>query len=483
MPYRVLLACLILACTPASALAADPPDTTAPTTTIAQKPSVVMYFGETGYLKFSANETATFECRLDAGAWSACASPYTIHADAFGRHHINVRATDLAGNVEATPPDFQWDVNGAMALARPKISGNYALGQQLTCADAQWSSPPSSIAMTWKRNGNLAGSGPTYTITNADLGQQFQCEVEAAYTGHGALRSVSEEFPKYVGSTLSDPVAPVCLSSSRASLRLTDDSYDAWSYTPDLRGARVTLDEGCRVRVETTLTRPYSYDQVGFYLDTDGNAGTGDPKYGGADRLVTHSWGATESALLSKWRAANNAFVPYSEIASEASYERNTISWSTSFAELGFVPGATARLRIVSGRIYGDQNHDYLPEMAQPMFGFLVNFATPPTAEPPATVTTVVSPAPVPAGPKATKAPRLTGSARVGKRLSCSAGTWTGTPRLTYSWKRKGKAIKGSKKKTYTVRATDRRRKLTCSVTARNAGGTKTVTSKSIWVK
>jgi hypothetical protein len=77
----------------------------------------------------------------------------------------------------------------------------------------------------------------------------------------------------------------------------------------------------------------------------------------------------------------------------------------------------------------------------------------------------------------------IAGTARAGKRLSCSAGTWTGTPKLSYGWKRSGKAIKGQTSSSYTVRKADRRKALTCSVTAKNAGGTRTATTRAIRIK
>lgn len=44
-----------------------------------------------------------FECRVDAGSWGACASPYTTGSLSDGSHTFYVRAKDAANNVDATP--------------------------------------------------------------------------------------------------------------------------------------------------------------------------------------------------------------------------------------------------------------------------------------------------------------------------------------------------------------------------------------------
>lgn len=50
-----------------------------------------------------AADGASFECRLDAGAWAACSSPATFTGLADGPHTIAVRSIDAAGNVDPDP--------------------------------------------------------------------------------------------------------------------------------------------------------------------------------------------------------------------------------------------------------------------------------------------------------------------------------------------------------------------------------------------
>jgi hypothetical protein len=54
--------------------------------------------------------STTFECRLDGGAWAACASPETVTGLVPGAHVFEVRAVDPAGNADAAPAAYAWTV-------------------------------------------------------------------------------------------------------------------------------------------------------------------------------------------------------------------------------------------------------------------------------------------------------------------------------------------------------------------------------------
>jgi hypothetical protein len=76
--------------------------------------------------------------------------------------------------------------------------------------------------------------------------------------------------------------------------------------------------------------------------------------------------------------------------------------------------------------------------------------------------------------PANTVAPKITGTPKVGKTLTCTKGTWTGSAPITYKyqWLRNGSPIAGSTAATYVAKAADQSKMISCKVTATNAAGT-----------
>ncbi|MCW5865514.1 MAG: hypothetical protein KIT52_20670 [Anaerolineae bacterium] len=91
------------------------PDTTPPDTTIDSNPSNPSNSSSASFT-FSGSDpggsgVASFECRLDSGAWTACASPQNYSGLSDGSHTFQVRAIDAAGNTDPTPASFTWVIN------------------------------------------------------------------------------------------------------------------------------------------------------------------------------------------------------------------------------------------------------------------------------------------------------------------------------------------------------------------------------------
>lgn len=77
-----------------------------------------------------------------------------------------------------------------------------------------------------------------------------------------------------------------------------------------------------------------------------------------------------------------------------------------------------------------------------------------------------------------TKAPRIKGTFKVGKKLTCSSGTWSpAASQYTYQWLRNGKAIARATKTSYKLKSSDRKKRITCKVSAVRPGYTTGVAS------
>jgi hypothetical protein len=77
-----------------------------------------------------------------------------------------------------------------------------------------------------------------------------------------------------------------------------------------------------------------------------------------------------------------------------------------------------------------------------------------------------------PSAPVNTGAPAVTGTPTLGATLTCSTGTWTGSPTAYhYAWSRDGTPITGATQSAYVVQAADQGHELACIVTAANGAG------------
>src|SRR4051812_45678123 len=127
---------------------APPADTTAPDTTITSAPAS----GEStsASVSFTASESgSTFACRIDGGAWAACTSPKAYSALAVGSHTFEVRATDAAGNTDASPAATTWSVNAPVPPA-----DTTAPDTTITSAPASGESTSASVSFTASESGS-----------------------------------------------------------------------------------------------------------------------------------------------------------------------------------------------------------------------------------------------------------------------------------------------------------------------------------------
>jgi hypothetical protein len=85
-------------------------DTRPPDTTITSGPSGEVSSTSSEFA-FSANEPATFQCRIDGSSWASCASPKTYSSLSQGPHSFEVRAIDAAGLADATPARRDWTID------------------------------------------------------------------------------------------------------------------------------------------------------------------------------------------------------------------------------------------------------------------------------------------------------------------------------------------------------------------------------------
>jgi len=139
-------------------------DVTAPDTTVLGGPTGVVAT-TSATLSFNADDgAATFECRLDGGAFSPCISPTSLTGLAQGAHTFEVRAKDAVGNVDGTPALRTWTVD----TVAPDTS--------ITSA------PPAATNVTSASFSFTATEGGTFEC-KLDAGAYAPCTSPKAYSG------------------------------------------------------------------------------------------------------------------------------------------------------------------------------------------------------------------------------------------------------------------------------------------------------------
>ena len=88
-------------------------DTTPPNTGLTDRPDDLMASSDAAFSFISTETGSTFQCRLDGGAWTACASPQRYSGLSDGAHTFAVFASDAAGNADPTPANDAWRIDSA----------------------------------------------------------------------------------------------------------------------------------------------------------------------------------------------------------------------------------------------------------------------------------------------------------------------------------------------------------------------------------
>jgi hypothetical protein len=151
-----------------------PADTTAPATMISSGPSDTTTSTGASFAFTSSESGSTFLCSLDSGSWAACISPKAYSGLTVGTHTFSVKATDAAGNADASPATRSWTVQ---ATTPPPPADT-------TPPDTAISSGPSgtTTATTASIGFSATESGSTFTC-KLDSSSWSSCTSAKSYSG------------------------------------------------------------------------------------------------------------------------------------------------------------------------------------------------------------------------------------------------------------------------------------------------------------
>jgi hypothetical protein len=365
----------------------------------------------------------------------------------------------------------------------PELSGEAAVGKTLTCKEGTWTGNPTpTLTVKWLRGEEPipSATGPTYVVKSEDAGHSLRCKVTASNdVGEASKLSNSVTIPAEAPANIKRPV----IGGQQEVGHTLTCQPGTWSGTEPIvyeykwlkKGSSVGVgaqfqvvreDEGQSLTCEVTASNATGIPatassepvKIEFSMleSLEPPVITGTVKFPGELKCSTGTWSGDPTAFKYQWLREGEAEIK------EA------------------IAGATEATYDIQGNDVGDSLYCQV------------------TAERGSSSASRTSaPVTVPRGsgtgaPKLVSPPKIevSGEASVGKTLTCnpgswSAGSWSGSPRFSYVWRRSSEQnpIDGADEATYVVQSADRGHSLRCIVTAANEEGQATGESEPLAVK
>jgi len=213
-------------------------DTTAPDTAVISGPANPTNSTSASFVFTATEPVSTFECQLDGGGWSACTTPRSFSSLGAGAHTFQVRATDPAGNTDATPPSQTWTIDTA---------------------------PPNTTVDSGPANPTASTSAPL-TFSSTESGSSFECQLD----GGGWSGCTSPAV--YSGLASGNHTFQVRATDAAGNL---DGSPATYSWTIDATAPTASVDAGpASPTTATGASFSFSANEAGsaFECKVDGGA-------------------------------------------------------------------------------------------------------------------------------------------------------------------------------------------------------------------
>jgi hypothetical protein len=338
----------------------------------------------------------------------------------------------------------------------PTVMGVTKVGSTLSASTGSWGPAPVSLAHQWLRAGAAisGATASTYVLVPSDLAATISVRVTGTKPGYAAVSKTSASTVAIAAGTLISPT-PTISGTRKVGSQLTAVP-GSWGPAP------VTLRyqwfrTGTAISGANLSTYTPSSTDIGRTLTVRVTGSK--PGYSTVSKT---SVGAVALGTLTAPtpRITGTLKVPNTLNATDGTWGPGTVALTYRWHRNGAaISGATGMTYKLSGLDAG-------AVLTVKVTGSRAGFAT-------VTKTSAATTRIVPGTLTPTPTPTVSGSAKVGSRLTANAGSWgPGTVTLSYQWNRNGSAISGATASTYVLVSSDAGRTITVRVTGRKTGYT-----------
>jgi hypothetical protein len=378
---------------------------------------------------------------------------YTYVVTARKEGHAIARASVTVGPVgKGKPP---------VPVVAPSVTGTAKVGSTITPSYGTWNHSGLSYLCHWYRDGERLGTCGPLTLTPADLGKKYNIRVIAqspgTYEPSAPVASAAVTIAPGPAPTPSRP--PAINGTTTVGQTITLDQGQ-WNPPAGAKFGFQWLRDGVPVAQRTSAAYALGPDDAGKRLSVAVTVTT--PGY--ETTTVTTSPTAPvgkgpRPAMTEAPRISGKALVGSTLTASPGKWSQSGLSFKYTWLRDGAV-------------IDGATGSTYRPVAADLGTSISVRVTVTSVAWSTTTGTSSgTSKIGKGAAPVASKVPTISGTAKVGSRLSVNNGTWT-VPNLTYTyqWFSNGVAIPQATASTYTLKSAQQGKKITVKVIVSRTG-------------
>ncbi len=356
-------------------------------------------------------------------------------------HPVTVKVTGVKTNYVSSPqtsePTGDVEVADYSTAPIPTVTGNLNVGQVLTAVPGVWAPVPTSFTYQWRRDGGdiSSATASTYTLTADDLGEQMSVVVTAVKSGYASTMRTSASSASVAAALFTTAPVPTITGTVKVGSTLTgvpgtwnpvvssSDFGWVWSSSSSATGTYTAIDgatasayvlraedQGKFIKVTVTGVKSGFVDTPRTSVATASVAAgtfatppiptiTGTKTVGQTLTANEGTWSPTTDSYTYQWSSAATATGTYAPIlgATGKTYELASadrgkfVKVAVTGVKAGFTSATTLSAAMTSGVVSA--------------------FTTAPT-------------------------PTITGTVRVGERLTAVPGSWSPVPAFTYQWKR-----------------------------------------------